>query len=210
MQKITSVTALVKELANAKSAGQFATIEGEHTTKFNQFPNEDYCLANGIKLASGKGSKALNEPYRFNGTPYTYRFKVLFHFGQDYERTLAKLGLTKSENGNRNEIVHFGTIAMGYPTTHNVCLIYMEGNYSGQGYYKDNTLVTDETELAYIKGYKSVSKPTEISYRTLGVRNVRRLAYGGKVFEVEITDITPQDFDTLCSLYTKKVESTAL
>ena len=41
MKKITKVADLIGIIRTAKAGGQFATIDGAHTTKFNQFPNED-------------------------------------------------------------------------------------------------------------------------------------------------------------------------
>lgn len=202
MEKITKVADLISALRTAKNGGQFATICGTHATKFNQFPNEDYCKVKGITLASGKGSKALNEPFRFNGMTADYRFKVEFHFGQDYDRTLEKLGLCRSENGSHNEVVHFGGIAIGYPTTDNICLVYMQGNYKGIGYFDcDGKEITDAETLAYIKGYKSISKPNAIEYRTLGVRNVKSITFGGKTYEVEIGTITHEEFLALCLVF---------
>ena len=201
MKKITKVADLISIVRTAKAGGQFATIEGEHATKFNQFPNEEYCNAKGIALASGKGSKVLNEPFRFNGLPYTYRFKVTFHWGQDYDRTLANLGGERSEQGANKPIDHFGGIAIGDPTTHNICLVYMQGDYIGDGYYLNGNKVTDEDTLAYIKGYKSASKPQLVEYRTIGVRNIRRVAVNGDAYEVEISDITPTEYDALCTAF---------
>ena len=198
MKKIVKVADLISIVRTAKANGQFATIEGEHNTKFNQFPNEDYCNEKGITLASGKGSKVLNEPFRFNGLPYTYRFKVQFHFGQDYDRTLSALGGERSENGANKPIDHFGGIAIGYPTTNNVCLVYMQGDYKGIGYFLNGNEVTDAETLAYIKGYKSVSKPQLVEYRTIGVRNIRRVAVAGETYEVAISEITPTEYDALC------------
>lgn len=205
MKKITSVADLISILRTAKAGGQFATITGEHNTKFNVLPNEDYCKAKGITLASGKGSKALNEPYRFGGEEFKYRFKVAFHFGQDYDKTLAKLGLERSEQGANKPIDHFGGIAIGYPTTNNVCLVYMQGDYSGDGYYLNGKKVEDAETLAYIKGYKSASNSAQaVEYRTLGVRNVRRLAVKGEEYEVDIKDISESEYHALCVVY--KVE----
>lgn len=202
MKKITKVADLISIVHIAKAGGQFATISGEHNTKFNAFPNEEYCKAKGITLASGKGSKALNEPFRFGGEDFKFRFKVAFHFGQDYDRTLAKLGLERSENGANKPIDHFGGIAIGYPTTNNICLVYMEGNYKGEGYYLDGKKVEDNETLDYIKGYKSTSNSTQaVEYRTLGVRNIRTLAVAGEVYEVEISEISPKDYDAVCTLF---------
>ena len=204
MKKITKVADLISIVRTAKAGGQFATIEGEHNTKFNAFPNEEYCKAKGITLASGKGSKALNEPFRFGGEDFKFRFKVAFHFGQDYDRTLAKLGLERSENGANKPIDHFGGIAIGYPTTNNICLVYMEGNYDGDGYYLDGKKVEDKETLDYIKGYKSTSTPQSVEYRTLGVRNIRTLAVAGEKYEVEISDITPKDYNAVAVLFGEK------
>ena len=207
MKKITKVADLIGIIRTAKNGGQFATIVGEHATKFNQFPNEEYCNAKGITLASGKGSKALNEPFRFGGEPFTYRFKVLFHWGQDYDRTLAKMGLERSENGANKPIDHFGGIAIGYPTTNNICLVYMQGDYDGDGYYLNGVKVEDAETLAYIRGYKSTSKPNPVEYRTIGVRNVRTIAVGGETYEVSIGEITPSEYKALCEVF--GVQSTA-
>lgn len=198
MKKITKVADLISIVRTAKANGQFATIDGEHATKFNQFPNTDYCTAKGITLAVGKGSKAANEPFRFGGEPFTYRFKVLFHFGQDYDRTLSALGAERSEQGANKPIDHFGGIAIGYPTTHNVCLVYMQGDYKGDGYYLNGSKVEDAETLAYIAGYKSTSKPQVVEYRTIGVRNIRRVAVAGETYEVAIPEITPDEYDALC------------
>ena len=198
MSKITKVADLIGIVRTAKAGGQFAAIYGEHSTKFNQFPNADYCNAKGITLASGKGSKALNEPFRFGGEPFKFRFNVVFHFGQDYDRTLAKLGGERSENGANKPIDHFGGIAIGYPTTHNVCLVYMQGDYNADGYYLNGKRIEDAETLAYIKGYKSESKPQLVEYRTLGVRNINKVAVGSKTYEVEISEVTPEEYDALC------------
>lgn len=204
MKKITKVADLISIVRTAKAGGQFATIEGEHTTKFNQFPNEDYCKAKGITLASGKGSKALNEQYRFGGEDYKFRFKVAFHFGQDYDKTLEKAGLSRSEEGANKPIDHFGGIAIGYPTTNNVCLVYMQADYTADGYYLNGKKVEDTETLEYIKGYKSISKPQAVEYRTIGVRNIRRVAVAGETYEVEISDITPTEYDALCVAFDAK------
>lgn len=198
MKKIVKVAELISIVRTAKAGGQFATITGEHTTKFNQFPNENYCKAKGITLASGKGSKALNEPFRFNGLPYTDRFKVEFHWGQDYDRTLAKAGGERSEQGANKPIDHFGGIAIGYPTTKNVCLVYMDGDYTWYGYYLNGEKVTDAETLAYIAGYKSASKPQLVEYRTLGYRNIRTVTVGKETYEVCLSEITESEYDALC------------
>lgn len=201
MKKITKVADLIGIIRTAKNGGQFATIVGEHTTKFNQFPNEEYCNAKGITLAVGKGSKALNEPYRFGGEQFTDRFKVLFHWGQDYDRTLEKMGLQRSEQGANKPIDHFGGIAIGYPTTSNICLVYMQGNYTFDGYYLNGEKVTDAETLAYIAGYKSATKPNPVEYRTIGVRNVRTITVGGETYEVAIGEITPSEYKALCEVF---------
>jgi hypothetical protein len=126
---------------------------------------------------------------------------VVFHFGQDYDKTLAKLGGERSENGANKPIDHFGGIAIGYPTTNNVCLVYMQGDYIGDGYYLNGVKVEDAETLAYIKGYKSASKPQLVEYRTIGVRNIRRVAVNGDAYEVEISDITPTEYDALCTAF---------
>lgn len=204
MKKITKVADLISIVRTAKAGGQFATIEGEHTTKFNQFPNADYCTAKGIVLAVGKGSKALNEPFRFGGEDFKFRFKVAFHFGQDYDKTLEKAGLSRSEDGANKPIDHFGGIAIGYPTTTNVCLVYMQADYTADGYYLNGKKVEDDETLAYIKGYKAVSKPQVVEYRTIGVRNIRRVAVAGEIYEVEISDITPDEYNALCIAFDAK------
>ena len=201
-KNITKVADLISIVRTAKIGGQYASILGTHETKFNVFPNKEYCTAKGITLASGKGSKALNEPYRFNGMTAISQFKVVFHFGQDYDRTLDKVGATRSANGSVNEIDHFGGIAMGYPSTHNVCLIYMEADRYFLGYYDaDGKQITDADTLAYIKGYKSNNKPNAVEYRTLGVRNIKSLTCGGCTYKVDIKDITPKDYDAISTLF---------
>ena len=204
MKKITTVADLIGIVRTAKAGGRFATIEGEHSTKFNQFPNEDYCKAKGITLASGKGSKVANEPYRFNGLPYTYRFVVSFHWGQDYDRTLEKMGGQRSEDGANKPNDHFGGIAIGYPTTTNVCLVYMQGDYKGDGYYLNGEKVEDKETLDYIKGYKSTNKPQLVEYRTIGFRNIRRVAVDNEVYEVEIPNLTPTEYDAICIAFGAK------
>lgn len=198
------VADLISIVRTAKAGGQFATIECETTPKFNQFPNADYCTAKGITLASGKGSKALNEQHRFGGEDFRYRFKVAFHFGQDYDKTLEKAGLSRSEDGANKQIDHFGGIAIGYPSTNNVCLVYMQAGYTTDGYYLDGKKVEDTETLAYIAGYKSVSKPQAVEYRTVGVRNVRFLSFGGETYEVAISDITPSEYNALCEVFNAK------
>lgn len=204
MKKITKVADLISAVRTAKCGGQFATILCETTPKFNAFPNEDYCTANGITLASGKGSKALNEPYRFGGEDFRYRFKVVFHFGQDYDKTLEKAGLSRSEEGANKAIDHFGGIAIGYPTTNNVCLVYMQADYSVDGYYLNGNKVEDNKTLDYIKGYKSTSKPQAVEYRTVGVRNVRTISFGGETYVVDINDIPPTEYEALCVAFDAK------
>jgi hypothetical protein len=204
MKKITKVADLISIVRTAKAQGQFATIDGAHATKFNQFPNEDYCKAMGITLASGKGSKAINEPFRFGGEPFTFRFKVVFHFGQDYDRTLAKAGLTRSDEGANKAIDHFGGIAIGYPSTNNVCLVYMQADYVADGYYLDGKKVEDPETLAYIAGYKATSKPQAVEYRTIGVRNISRIAVAGEIYEVEISEISPEEYNALCIAFDAK------
>lgn len=211
MKKITSVADLIGIIRTAHAGGQFATIEGEHNPKFNVMPNEDYCKAHNITLASGKGSKAINEPYRFNGLPYTYRFKVAFHFDQDYDRTLAKMGLSRSADGSTATIDHFGGPIKGFPNTLNICFEYMQGNYSGDGYYLNGKRIEDTETLDYIKGYKSVSKsvnPTE--YRNIGYRNIRFVNVAGETYKVEIPNtLTQSEYDALCTAFgAKRTEPT--
>lgn len=202
---ITKVADLIGLVRTAKAGGKFTCIYGEHATKFNQFPNADYCTAKGITLASGKGSKALNEPFRFGGEPFKFRFNVVFHFGQDYDRTLAKAGGERSVQGANKPIDYFGGIAIGFPTTNNVCLVYMDGDYNPDGYYLDGKKVEDAETLAYIKGYKSTSNtPQLVEYRTLGVRNINKLQIEGKTYEVAISDITPDEYDALCVAFDAK------
>lgn len=204
MKKITKVADLISAVRTAKCNGQFATINCETTPKFNQFPNEDYCKEHNITLASGKGSKALNEQFRFGGEDFRYRFRVAFHFGQDYDKTLEKAGLSRSDDGANKAIDHFGGIAIGYPSTNNVCLVYMQAGYTTDGYYLNEKKVEDTTTLDYIKGYKSASKPQVVEYRTVGVRNVRSLSFGGETYEVAISDITPTEYEALCTVFDAK------
>lgn len=204
MKKITKVADLISAVRTAKCGGQFATITCETTPKFNQFPNEDYCKSHNITLASGKGSKALNEPHRFGGEDFRYRFSLQFHFGQDYAKTLERKGGSLSENGGSTPKDFFGNIAVGHPTTNNVCLRYMDANYKVDGYYLNGQKVEDAETLAYIKGYKSVSKPQLVEYREIGVRNVRSVSFGGETYEVAISDITPTEYDALCVAFDAK------
>jgi len=210
MKKITSVADLIGIIRTAYAGGQFATIEGEVIPKFNQFPNEEYCNAKGITLASGKGSKALNEKHRFNGLPYTNRFKVQFNWDKNYDKALAKVGGQRSEDGANKTIDHFGSIAIGYPTTLNVCLTYMPNWYIADGYYLNGEKVEDAETLAYIKGYKSVSKPSLVEYRTIGYRYVRSVAVNGKTYKVEIPNaLTQSEYDALCTAFgAKRTEPT--
>ena len=204
MKQITKVADLISAVRTAKCGGQFATLDCETTPKFNAFPNEEYCKAHNITLASGKGSKALNEPHRFGGEDFRYRFKVAFHFGQDYDKTLEKAGLSRSEDGANKAIDHFGGIAIGYPSTNNVCIVYMQAGYTTDGYYLNGKKVEDTETLAYIAGYKSVSKPQAVEYRTVGVRNVRAISFGGETYEVAISDITPTEYEALCEVFDAK------
>ena len=199
MKKITKVAELISAVRTAKCGGQFATIVCETTPKFNVFPNADYCTANGITLASGKGSKALNEPYRFGGEDFRYRFSLQFHFDQDYKKTLERKGGSLSEDGGNTPKDFFGSIAVGHPSTYNVCLRYMDANYFVDGYYLDGRKIEDTETLDYIKGYKSVrTSQSLVEYREIGVRNVRSLSFGGETYEVAISDITPKEYDALC------------
>lgn len=205
MKKITKVADLISAVRTAKSCrGQFATLVCETTPKFNQFPNEDYCKEHNITLASGKGSKALNEPFRFGGEDFRYRFSLQFHFDQDYKKTLERKGGSLSEDGANVEIDYFGGIAVGFPSTHNVCIEYMDADYKESGYYLNGKKVEDAETLAYIKGYKSVSKAQVVKFRRVGVRNVRSLSFGGETYEVAISDITPTEYDALCEVFDAK------
>ena len=80
----------------------------------------------------------------------------------------------------------------------------MQADYTADGYYLNGKKVEDDETLAYIKGYKTVTKPQEIEYRTIGVRNIRRVAVAGEIYEVEISDITPDEYNALCIAFDAK------
>jgi hypothetical protein len=207
---ITNVFDLIAIIAKARNnKGQFATIEAETNVEVNQFPNEEYCNAKGITLASGKGSKAINEPYRHNGSKATKRFKVEFHYDESYDNKLKSYGLTRSENGSNRKTDHFGSIAIGYESTTNVLLCYMPNWYIGKSEYYLDGHKANEDEVAYINGYKkkSYNGNTPFDYRTVGVKNVRSLSFGGNTYIVKIDTITPADYDALKALYCSKPET---
>lgn len=205
---ITNVFDLIAKIATAKNRGQFATIEAETEVKANQFPNEEYSNAHGIlfPMPKTKAYAEYREQYRYKGKA-TKRFKVEFHFDKSYDNELAKHGLTRSENGTNRKTDHFGSIAIGYESTTNVLLCYMPDWYLGKAeYYLDGHKASEE-EVAYINGYKVKSNNAVIEYRTVGVKNVRTLSFGGNTYIVNIDTITPTDYDALKALYCAKTET---
>lgn len=200
---ITTATDLLNIITKAKNGGQFATIYGETNRETNQFPNQEYCDRKGITLASGKGSKALNEPYRYGGERITRRFSVTFHFDQNYDRTLADAGFSRSEESTCKDI-HLGTIAVAKPTTQNICLVYMQGSYNSGEYRIDGRIPTEE-EMAYIKGYLRVKAPNPkdqaIGYRTIGVRYITEIAFGGCRYKVNIPEISEGEYKAIIGQY---------
>ena len=206
---INNATDLVALIANAKNGGQFATITAETPIAFNQFPNADYCAKMGIVMPTKKAEK---EQYRFNGLPYTKRFKVAFHFDEDYDNALAKAGFTRSENGPRYTKDHFGTIAVGIPSTNNICLVYLNGAYEFDGIYLNGEKIEDAETLAYIEGYKQTKKvdPNAPQYRNVGIKNVRSIKFGRKDIAVKVAEISQEEYESIKATYCKPSEEVAV
>ena len=171
--RIESVEQLVNVMAAAKCGGQWVTIEGETPIKLNKFPTDG---SERVKLA--------------DDFKPTKRFVAKFHFSEDYERKMAKvLGIDSydASDSNREHLVK--NVIMRYKSTNNVCLIYMPSEYTDKGIFVNGNEATAD-DMATIERYKSRSKNNAVvEYRTIGVKNVRRIAINNNIYEIAISEI---------------------
>jgi len=168
MKKIFSVADLSAILSAAKCGGQYVSVSGKSEIKLNKFPTD--------------GSKKIRLDENFK--PYE-EFSVSFHFGQDYDKTMSRLlGCDyKASDANRVHLVK--NVLMQYVSTGTTCIIYMPENYTASATMINGKELTDE-EKAYMARYKSKAKPSAspLEYRTLGVKNLTRIAIDHEVYEV--------------------------
>lgn len=168
---INTLASLINVLSVAKNGGQFASIEYETPIRLNKFPTDG---SERVRLADGFAP--------------TNRVIASFHFGEDYERAMARATgvseYTAKGNGNTFHIVT--NLLMQYISTGNVCVICIPSNYKPLGTFVNGHLMTDE-EKAYMGHYKpKSSNDSPLDYRTIGIKNVRRVTFGGVTYEVDI------------------------
>lgn len=168
MAKIFSVEDLVAVVKAAKAGGQYVTIYGESDIKLNKFPTD--------------GSERVRIKDDFQPRK---RFHVQFHFGQDYEKTMAKaLGTSDYTASDCNRVHLVPNVIMQYVSTGTTCFIYIPENYESDGTFLNGEPISAE-DYAYMERYKSKSKSNAVvEYRTLSVKNISRIAINKEVYDI--------------------------
>ena len=168
MAKIFSVDDLVAVVKSAKAGGQYVTLYGESDVKLNKFPTDG---SERIRIKDGFQPKK--------------RFHVKFHFGQDYEKAMSKaLGQADYTASDANRVHLVPNVIMQYVSTGNTCFIYMPESHFSDGTFLDGKPISDE-DKAYMERYKSKSKGgAVVEYRTIGLKNISRIAVGGEVYDI--------------------------
>lgn len=173
-QTITTIAALVAILSRATSCkGQYATVTA--STPIDLYKRE-----------GGSRSKTA-EAIDPNFCPRS-EFKVKWHLGEDYERAMsAALGTTYKKGADSNRETIYGGILMRYKSTNNVCLIYLKGDREYLGTTLNGKALTEEEE-AYLARFRKTNNGAgnPVDYRTLSVVNIKRIAFGGEVYDVAI------------------------
>lgn len=166
MKKIFSVSELVAVMKAAKAGGQYVTLYGESDYKMNKFPTD--------------GSERIRIKDNFQPRK---RFSVKFHFGQDYEKTMAKvMGVDDYTASDSNRIHLVDNVIMQYVSTGTTCFIYMPESYTDKGMFLNGQPISDE-DKEYAQHYKAKVSPSKIPYRNIGVKNISEIHIGKEVYE---------------------------
>lgn len=169
MKKIFSVSELVAVTKAAKAGGQYVTIYGETDYRMNKFPTD------------GSARERIKDDFQPRK-----RFRAKFHFGQDYEKAMAKaLGVDsyKASDSNRTHLVK--NVIVQYLSTGNVCFIYMPETQDDLGMFLNGEPISDE-DKAYAKRFKAKSSASTLEYRNISVKNISKIVIGGETYEVLI------------------------
>ncbi len=170
MAKIFSVDELVAIVKSAKAGGQYVALYGESDFRMNKFPTD--------------GSERVRIKDNFQPKK---RFCVKFHFGQDYEKTMAKaMGVDSYTASDCNRTHLVDNVIMQYISTGTTCFIYMPESYIDGGMWLNGQPISDE-DKAYAMRYKAKSNAAAVTYRTLNVKNISRIAIGGEVYDICIS-----------------------
>ena len=150
----------------------------------NKYPN-------GTKPSERKTA----EPFDTSLNP-TKAWHIKYHFGEDYERKVAKvLGLDSYDADGSNRIHLVPNVLMQYISTGNVCVIAMPEDKYKDGLLVNGTPATTE-QVEYISRYEQPSRKGGIvNYLTIGVKNVRKMVVGKTTYHLAL-DATPTDTET--------------
>jgi hypothetical protein len=85
---------------------------------------------------------------------------------------------------NRTHLVD--NVIMQYISTGTTCFIYMPESYIDGGMWLNGQPISDE-DKAYAMRYKAKSSAAAVTYRTLNVKNISRIAIGGEVYDICIS-----------------------
>lgn len=169
IKTINTISELVNTLKTAKCGGQYATIYFESDVTLRKFPTDDY---ERVRIADDFCPRK--------------SFSVQYHFGADYEKQMAKLlGVEEynASDSNRTHIVP--NLLMQYKSTQTYCLIAMAESKSKSTYTLNGKELTTE-QRAYMEHYLPKTNTSAPNYLTLGVKNVKRITFGGNTYEVKI------------------------
>jgi len=171
--ELVNVLTTAKE--QEKRGGEFTAVYGVSDYRMNKFPTD--------------GSEKIRISDDFSAKN---NFHVVFHFSQDYEKTMAKvLGLESYDAHDSNRVHIIPNVLMQYVSTGNICLIYMPENYVYDGLTVNGHTATEE-EKAYAERYKAKRSASTLPYRTLGVKNITKVVIGQTEYICKITDLTLQ------------------
>ena len=173
--KVTKLSYLSQILRSklGRCNGQWVTITASVPVSLNRYPTD------------GSARIRLDDDFcpRRN-------YIVKINWAEDYSLRMSKLlGCDyKASDANRIHIVK--NVLMMYIKTRNVCLIYIPKEQTDLGITIDGRTPTAE-EVAKIARYTSKAgannKPI-VEYRTVGIRNVTRIAIDNDVYDIDIKD----------------------
>ena len=168
---ICTISDLINVLNTAKCGGQFATVTAETEMTLRVNPTDGW--------DGGKRDKSKPIP--------TNRFTISYHFGQDYERAMAKaLGVEDYEGQHREgKVTLIPNLLYKWETTGNYVMAFIVADRTYIGRFVEGRPITDE-ENEYYNHYKPISGNEVVMYRTIGVHNITRLAIGGVEYLVDI------------------------
>ena len=168
---IRTIDELRNLLRTAKCGGQFATVTAETEMTLRVNPTDGW--------DGGKRDKTLPIP--------TNRYTISYHFGQDYENTMARLlGVEEYEGEHRDgKVVVLPNLLYYWESTRNYVMAFIVANRSFIGRFVDGRPITPE-ENEYYNHYKPIKGDEVIEYRTIGIHNITRLAIGGTEYLVNI------------------------